>query len=77
MRFLVRVSPPVLSGISKWVYRHTSQEVCPWNQRFARELTEPTFAPREALAGKDAPTLAREILPMTQEEFSSAFRGAR
>ena len=48
--------------------------MCPWNKSFARELEEPAFAAREALAGKDARTLAREILQMTQEEFSAAFR---
>ena len=49
------------------------QDVCPWNVRFATALTEPAFAPREALGGKDARTLARELLEMTQEEFSRAF----
>jgi epoxyqueuosine reductase len=32
------------------------------------------FAPREVIAGKDARTLAREILAMSQEEFAAAFR---
>ena len=52
------------------------QEVCPWNIKFARELTEPSFAPRAALVGKDARTLARELLVMSQEEFSTAFKGS-
>ena len=52
------------------------QEVCPWNVRFARELREPAFAPREVLAGKDARTVARELLAMTQEAFSVAFKGS-
>jgi len=30
--------------------------------RFATELKEPAFTPREVLAGKDAPTLARDLL---------------
>jgi epoxyqueuosine reductase len=60
----------------KWLYRHISQEVCPWNVRFATELKEPAFAPREALERKDARTLARELLGMTQEEFSRAFKGS-
>ena len=72
----VRVREPVASGISKWVYRHISQDVCPWNVRFAQALKVPAFAPRAAIAGKDAPTLAREILAMTQEEFSVAFKGS-
>ncbi|MDB4886965.1 MAG: hypothetical protein JWN79_2403 [Gemmatimonadetes bacterium] len=49
------------------------QEVCPWNVKFAQALEVPEFAPREVLAGKDARTLARDILAMTQEEFSRAF----
>src|SRR5829696_6107785 len=53
-----------------------SQSVCPWNIRFSRELGEPTFAPRAALAGKDARTLARELLGMTQAEFSAACKGS-
>jgi epoxyqueuosine reductase len=48
--------------------------VCPWNVSFAQELKEPAFAAREVLAGKDARTLAREILTMSQEEFTAAFR---
>jgi epoxyqueuosine reductase QueG len=48
--------------------------VCPWNVRFATELKEPAFTPREVLAGKDAPTLARDLLAMEQAEFSAAFR---
>ena len=36
----------------------------------------PEFAPRAALAGKDARTLACELLAMSQEEFSAAFKGS-
>jgi epoxyqueuosine reductase len=51
------------------------QEVCPWNVRFAQALPdESPYAPREALAGKDARTLARDLLDMTLEEFSRAFK---
>ena len=64
------------SGIAIRVYRHVSQDVCPFNVKFAQELREPAFAAREALAGRDARSLAREILGMTQEEFSAAFRGS-
>jgi epoxyqueuosine reductase len=44
--------------------------------RFASELQEPAFVTREALHGRDARTLAREILGMSQEEFSRAFKGS-
>jgi epoxyqueuosine reductase len=52
------------------------QDVCPWNVRFSQELKEPAFAPREAIAGKDARTLARELLGMSQEEFSRTFKNS-
>jgi epoxyqueuosine reductase QueG len=43
--------------------------------RFARELSEGSpFAPREVIEGKDARTLAREILAMSRDEFTTAFR---
>ncbi len=50
------------------------QDVCPWNMRFARPVREPAYAPREVLAGKDARALARELLAMTPEEYTEAFR---
>jgi epoxyqueuosine reductase len=51
------------------------QDVCPWNEKFSRALPQASpFAPRAAIAGKDARTLARELLAMTQEEFSEKFR---
>jgi epoxyqueuosine reductase len=44
--------------------------------KFAQELREPAYAPRAALAGKNARTLARDLLGMTPEEFSRAFKGS-
>jgi epoxyqueuosine reductase len=45
--------------------------------RFANALPDDSpFAPREALAGNDARQLARELLAMSQEEFSTAFKGS-
>jgi epoxyqueuosine reductase len=53
------------------------QEVCPWNERFARYAPyESPMQPRAALAGKDARTLARELLSMSQEQFSAAFKNS-
>ena len=73
----LRVRDPVESGISRRVYLHSSQEVCPWNVRFARTLpADSPFKPREVLAGKDARQLSRELLTTTQEEFSAAFKGS-
>jgi epoxyqueuosine reductase len=52
------------------------QEVCPWNEKFALPLREPAFAARAAIAGKDAQTLAREILAMSDEDFRTTFKGS-
>jgi len=52
------------------------QDVCPWNHKFSTEAREPMFAPREAIAGKDARTLAREILAMDDGQFRAAFRNS-
>ena len=53
------------------------QDVCPWNVKFATPLPDASpYRPRAAIAGKDARTLAREILAMTEEEFRTAFRGS-
>ncbi len=59
---------PVSSPISKRVYRHSSQSVCPWNVKFTTELREPAFAPCDLVAERasrdDSRALAREILMM-------------
>ena len=52
------------------------QEVCPWNEKFALPLREEAFRPRAAIAGKDARTLATEILAMSDEDFRIAFKGS-
>lgn len=53
------------------------QDVCPWNVSFARDLPdESPYRARAELAGKDARTLAREILSMTREQFSTDFKGS-
>jgi epoxyqueuosine reductase len=53
------------------------QDVCPWNVKFSPVLAEESpYAAREALQGKDARSLGRELLGMTQEEFSRRFKGS-
>jgi epoxyqueuosine reductase len=45
--------------------------------RFARALPEDSpFAARAVLAGKDARQLARDLLGMSQPEFSAPFKGS-
>jgi epoxyqueuosine reductase len=59
------------------LYRHSSQTTCPWNVKYANLLPAGSpFAPREALEGKDARALARELLGMSQDEFGAAFKGS-
>jgi epoxyqueuosine reductase len=66
---------PVPSGTSKRLYRHVSQSVCPWNGKFSQELAaDSPFRARAFIAGKDAVTLARDILSLDQDAFSAAFR---
>lgn len=52
------------------------QDVCPWNVSFAQELKESAFAARPILAGKDARTLAGDILALDDERFRAAFRNS-
>ena len=70
-----QVSRPVERGISERLYRHIAQSVCPWNGKFSVELAEDSpFRAREFVAGKDAATLATDILALDQDAFSAAFR---
>ena len=50
------------------------QDVCPWNVRFAAPAREPAFAARAGIGGKDARTLAYDILGMDDDAFRDAFR---
>ncbi len=52
------------------------QDVCPWNVRFSLDAREAAFAPRESIGGKNARTLARDILAMDDESFRAAFRNS-
>lgn len=50
------------------------QDVCPYNVKFAQELSELAFAPRANLGNPDARSLARELLAMDDDAFRAAFR---
>ena len=53
------------------------QEVCPWNVKFARELPDMSpFAPRAAVAGRDAAALAQAMIDTDDEQFRFAFKGS-
>jgi epoxyqueuosine reductase len=52
------------------------QEVCPWNEKFSLPLREEAFRPRAAIAGKNARTLARHLLAMSDDDFRIVFKGS-
>jgi epoxyqueuosine reductase len=53
------------------------QDVCPWNERFGAGLSgDSPYRAREPLGARDTRALAREILGMTQHEFSATFAGS-
>ena len=69
------VRTPVVRTISERSYRHIFQSVCPWNVKFAQELTAGSpFAARQFIAGKDSLTFARDILALDPESFGAAFK---
>jgi epoxyqueuosine reductase len=51
--------------------------VCLWNVKFARALPAGSpYAARGFIGGKDARTLAEEILTMDEDVYRVAFRGS-
>jgi len=61
---------PIKSNQENWVFGcDICQDVCPWS-RFSKETEEERFEPRE---GVIEPNL-REMIEMSQEEFSTRFR---
>ena len=71
------IPPELRPAIGDHIYGcDICQDVCPWNEKFAVEARETAFMAREAIRGKDARTLARDILAMSDEDFRKAFNGS-
>jgi epoxyqueuosine reductase len=52
------------------------QDVCPFNVKFARELKEPAFKPRDVLRDREAGQIARELAEIGEDEFRAAFKNS-
>jgi epoxyqueuosine reductase len=50
------------------------QDVCPWNVKFARPDVDQALAPWDFLQGKDAATLAAEVVQMSEDSYRNTFR---
>ncbi len=60
-------------ALDDWVFGcDVCQQVCPWNQRFAQPQCDPDFAPHGSLPYPQA----GDLLSLSQQEFSSEFRGS-
>jgi len=71
----VSVLHPISRSTLKRLNRHISQSVCSWNVKFSQALAAAApFVARECISGKDAVTLARDILALDQDAFSAALR---
>lgn len=67
------IAGKVTEQFENWIYGcDICQDVCPWNHKFSTETGEQAFKPRE---WNVAPSL-NEWKEMTQEEFSSKFKGS-
>jgi epoxyqueuosine reductase len=57
--------------IGDWLFGcDVCQDVCPWNDKFARPTDEPRLAPRQDLVAPDPDELTR----LTAEEFAARYR---
>ncbi len=52
------------------------QDVCPWNRKFSRELSEPAFEARGLRRLADGREIARAVLAMSREGYKAEFGGS-
>jgi epoxyqueuosine reductase len=71
------IAPELREAVGSLLYGcDICQDVCPWNVRFSRDLSEPALAPRDSISNRSARVLAREILTMDDAQFREAFRNS-
>jgi epoxyqueuosine reductase len=67
------IPEPLRAPIGDHVYGcDVCQDICPWNIRFARDLTEPTLAARPAM---ESPSLV-ELMGMSVDEWRTFAKGS-
>lgn len=52
------------------------QEVCPWNERFAKVTQEPAYLPRHGLDARSLRDLAEELVALDDDGFRVRFKGS-
>jgi len=63
------------SSVGAWIYGcDVCQDVCPWNQRFARPIRFDEFRARPFFEENDPRAMARAVLMMDAAEYQRTFR---
>jgi epoxyqueuosine reductase len=71
------ISPTLRAGVGEHIYGcDVCQDVCPWNEKFARPTTLAAFNPRSGLDSTDARALAIDVLALDESGWRKRFRNS-